>query len=757
MKQTSISVREIVEFVMRSGDIDSGFYSLERAKNGILAHKKLQEKYTPDFQSEVTFIHKQIIEDVEFNIEGRADGVSRSLGIVDEIKSTTRPLSEIEKDTFPLHFSQAKCYAYFLALEEDLSEVTVTLTYYQLETEEIKVLREVYKREELEEFFTDLLKKYLNFIGIILDHKELRDFSKDILKFPFDEYRSGQRRLAVAVYRNIENKRKIFIEAPTGIGKTMSTLFAAIKGFNKFHEKIYYLTGRSTGKLQAESAVDRLISNSLDVKSTVVTAKEKICINDNFKCNPRECKYAKGHFDRVNEAILDIYKNEKKFNQKIISEYAILHRVCPFELQMDLVNFSDIVVCDYNYVFDPTVYIRDLDSAVKKYTILVDEAHNLVDRGREMYSHELYLETFLNLSKNVPKKYRTATKHIKKSIEMMREFISKTSYSYYLKEKFISTLELLILQLNKILVDDKELPSYDEVLNSYFDIFRYLKISEFFDENFVEVRIKDSHIKIMCMNMNEIFKKRTFNSTGVTFFSATLTPMKYFGNLLGADENTDYMRLESPFPKENLLVLATDDISVTYRDRDFSVEDVRDALYDFSSVGGNFIFFFPSYSYMLKVYEIFVEKKEAILQEKDMTEKDREDFLKHFDGENVVAFCVLGGVFSEGIDLPGKKLSGVAVVTVGLPMISYERNIMKAHFLEAGFYYAYTVPGIVKISQAGGRVQRSMTDIGAVLLIDNRINLPMYSSILPKHWDVRTIGKNMIKYKVNEFFRKFNS
>ena len=759
MKEVKISVRNLIEFVKRSGDIDRRFFSNKRAIEGIKAHQKIQKSYTKNYLTEVFLRTHEEIEDINFTVEGRADGIEVAESVtIDEIKSTTRDLEELEKEENLMHWAQAKCYAYIYAKEKGLDDINVMLTYYQLETEEVIHIKRAFSFGELRDFFISTLMEYLEFSRRIVEWKEIRDESIKSLKFPFKNFRKGQRELSVAVYNTIDDKNKLFVEAPTGIGKSISTIFPTIKAMGEDKiDKAFYLVARSTGKNAAKDALEKLLNKKLKVKITIVTAKDKICLNDKVSCNPKDCPYAKGHFDRVNDAIIDIFDSCDNFSRENIEKFAKLHMVCPFEYQLDLLDFSDFIVCDYNYIFDPTVYLkRFFENTMLRFTLLVDESHNLLERGREMYSSEVFLDDLINLYEILPKKRKTARKHLNNAIEEFKNLGDKTFYSYESFVKFNGEIEKTIFAMNDFLTKDKDVENYEKGLDIYFSLFKYIKILEYYNEDFVSIKSGES-VKIKSLDIAPIFQNILKVPKSSVFFSATLSPIKYYGKLLGANNDTNYYKIKSPFDPKNLIVFRNQNISTVYRDRENAINEIVKNLEIFTEDDGNYIFFFPSYSFMESVYKKYIEEnKGAIKQNREMTEREREEFLNNFTfSSNTTAFAVMGGVFSEGIDLIGERLKGVAIITVGLPGLSYERNILKVHFQKKynkGYEYAYIYPGMIKVVQSAGRVIRTEDDKGKVLLIDKRFSYEPYKFLLPNHWKVYDF---MDSAEISEILREF--
>ena len=751
--QIKVSVRNLVEFVLRSGDIDNSFMSMTRALEGTKAHQKVQSSYGHEYSAEVTLRHNVYYDNFVIQIEGRADGIFTFPDevIIDEIKSTTKDLEDIQ-DNNELHWAQAKCYGYIYCVQDNLDCIGIQLTYFNIESEEKKIFKRKYTREELEKFFFNLTDKYIEWASITFYWGEKRDKSIKSLNFPFSSYRKGQRELAVATYRTIEEGKKLFAQAPTGIGKTMSTLFPSIKAIGEeIASKIFYLTAKTITREVPIASMEMMLKKGLRAKTLVITAKEKICLNDETKCNPRDCQYAKGHYDRVNDAIMDIFENEDLITRNVAVSYAKKHNVCPFEFILDVSLWADIVICDYNYVFDPQVYLkRFFESPKEDYVFLIDEAHNLVDRSREMFSVEINKKSFLDIRDIFKEEYKPIYKAINKVNSIMNKLKKDLNVKgeYYQREEitdFYYPIKKLITVLEPWLVEEKKHEDYDKVLDLYFTLITFIKIADLYDSHYVtyiKEEYGDLFFKLYCVDSSYLLKEASMRGRSSIFFSATLTPLDYHMDLLGGIKEDYDIKLSSPFPRENLCLMIGNNISTRYKDREKTYDDIVNYIESFIfSRKGNYFVFFSSYVYMTAIYELLLEKNQGlniIIQNSNMSEVEREEFLNRFDEEeNIIAFAVMGGIFSEGIDLTGEKLIGAIVVGVGLPMICFERNIIKDYFdhnIGEGFEYAYVYPGMNKVLQAAGRVIRSPEDRGAIILIDDRYKTNRYKSLFPNEW-----------------------
>lgn len=751
-----ISVREIIEFILKSGDLSSEYMGSSKAVEGTKAHRFIQKGRPEEYISEVPIIYSIDLKDIYFEISGRIDGIYKyeDRVVIDEIKSTSLSLEYIDEDYNLLHWAQAKCYAYIYADQNQLEDIEVQLTYVNRENQENKSFCKKFSFMELGEFFFNIINKYLDWIGKICKWTDLRDSSIKELEFPFETYRKGQRELAVGVYKTIKTSRKLFVQAPTGIGKTLAVTFPGLKSLGEGHvSKIFYLTAKTITRTAAENAFENLRNKGLKLKTLTITAKEKICFNEG-KCKMEECQYASGYFDRINEAVADIF-NLDNFNLDNIQEYSRKHMVCPFEYSLELSLWSDCIICDYNYVFDPRVYLkRFFTSGGKDFLFLIDEAHNLVDRAREMFSAELFKKEFLSLKRKTKKELPEIYEVVNKINTFFIEFRKKCDENgekYLIQSEPLKEINTLIRKFvdkcDSYFESRKKYDFHEDLLDLYFKGVSYIRISEFYDERYityVEKYSDDAKIKLFCIDPSYLLGEAMKRGKSSIMFSATLTPMDYFSYILGGEREDYKIRIPSPFPQSNLGLLLADNISTRYKNRELSYLKVAELIY--SAVRpkkGNYIAYFPSYKYMYDVLENFVSLDsgfDIIYQRPEMGEAEKEAFLGSFipDRDNtLVGFAVMGGMFGEGIDLAGDRLSGVAIVGVGLPQVCLERDILRQYFQDKndmGFEYAYIYPGMNKVLQAAGRVIRTENDRGVVLLVDERFSNYNYRELFPDEW-----------------------
>ncbi len=792
-----ISVRSLVGFILRSGDIDNRRTSApENAmQEGSRIHRMIQRQMGPEYQAEVGLRFAYDTGEYQILIEGRADGIiTQEAGVtIDEIKSTFHDLKKVKKPV-DMHLAQAKCYAAIYAIQNELFHIRVRMTYCQVETEELKYFHFDYTRQELQEWFEGLMEQYRRWADFSFRWQKERQESIRQLAFPFP-YREGQKDLVTYVYRTIYHRRKLFIEAPTGVGKTISTVFPAVKAMGEeLCERIFYLTAKTITRTVAENTYEILRERGLRFKSVILTAKEKICFMEETDCNPEYCPYARGHYDRINDAVYDLLCHEDSFSREKIEEYARRHQVCPFEMSLDMSLFSDGIICDYNYVFDPHAYLRRFfsEGMQGEYLFLIDEAHNLVERGREMYSAVLRKEDFLELKRTVRAYDERIAKNLdkcnKELLALKREcegFHIETSI-----DLFVRALMRLGTAIDDYLEDHDDSPVKKDILEFYFEVSHFLEMYEVADENYVtysEIASDGSYIvKLFCVNPGRNLLECMRRGRSTILFSATFLPIGYYKKLLGAEKGDYEVYAKSVFNPEKLGLYIGNDVTSKYTRRS-DTEFQRIAAYIDEIVSrrhGNYLLFFPSHAFLRQVYETYTEvynadgKVECILQGEHMNEQAREDFLNRFVGNeecvledvihmeiemeeerSLLGFCVMGGIFSEGIDLKKDSLIGAIIIGTGLPQVCNERELLKNYFDEQGengFDYAYRYPGMNKVMQAAGRVIRTEEDFGIVALLDERFLMPSYQKMFPREWKSQQIvNVDQIGHKVEAFWNEW--
>ncbi|MFC2164119.1 ATP-dependent DNA helicase, partial [Acidobacteriota bacterium] len=687
-KIISISVRDLVRFVLRSGDLSIMFRGSARTTSlaGIRAHQKIQKSRPPDYDEEVSVSYLYQTESHDLFLQGRMDGVYGQDGkvVIEEIKTTNRELDLFCDDQNDLHWGQVKTYAALFAAEHDLASVITRLTYYQIEKGEAKSFFKEFQTEELMAFMETLIKRYLTWIEKIEDWHTTRNSLIKTSDFPFPSYRKGQEEMEQDVYESIINFSQLILQAPTGIGKTVATLYPAIKALSEEHtQKIFFLTARTTGRVIAEKTLSELRNKGLRAKAVTITAREKICFNPDKSCTPDECDFARGFYDRINDAVEQFFSYDS-FNMETIKEVAMQHQICPFEYSLELALWADCIICDMNYAFDPRVYLKRffLDNPAQ-YTFLIDEAHNLVDRSREMFSASLKKSSFLKLRRQLKSKqsqvYKVAGKINAQFLAYKRNCEQEEQFNHEDRgpEDLLSLLIPFTHSLERWLLANPRSPSSKSTQDLYFEIIHFLRIADQFDTNYTTYYLQEGQeftVKLFCIDPSEQLKEAMKRSTSAVLFSATMTPLSYFSQILGCDESADQKTFPSPFPPENLCVLSTNSISTYYRHRARTKQSLTRLIGSFIQARkGNYLVFFPSYEYMRMVIPLYSQiypTHRILTQTPSMTEEDREGFLEEFSGERedtTVGFVVMGGIFGEAIDLDGDRLSGAVVVGVGLP------------------------------------------------------------------------------------------
>lgn len=775
-----ISVRNLVEFILQSGDIDNrtGGSDKDAMQQGGRMHRKIQKSMGSDYHAEVVLKYEIPCKGFILSLEGRADGIIETPEgvIVDEIKGIFKDLDKLSEPV-SVHQAQAKCYAYIYASQRKLDEIGVQMTYCNLDTEDIKRFQNVYLFQELDSWFWELIGKYEKWARYQIQWRKKRNASIKDVEFPF-AYREGQKELVTSVYRTILREKKLFIQAPTGVGKTIATVFPAVKAVGEeLGDKIFYLTAKTITRTVAWQAFDNLREQALRMKVIVLTAKEKICFCEETNCNPDACPYAKGHFDRVNDAVYELITTTDEFNREVIEEQARKWNVCPFEMGLDVSVWADAIICDYNYVFDPNAFLRRFFGEGNKgeYLFLIDEAHNLVERGREMYSASLYKEDFLKIKRLVKYEDGKLTGKLedcnKQLLELKREcegcqILNSVSHVYL---KLLS----LMAELERYLEECKNEEIRKEVLDFYFSVRMFVSTYERLDENYMiysELE-EDGRFKLRLFCVNPAGRLQEFLDKGnsTIYFSATLLPIHYYKKLLSTAKDDYAIYAESPFDTQKRQLLLGTDVSTKYTRRGEEMYG-RYAKYLIQVARvrvGNYIAFFPSYRFMEDVYEVFCDmlgdepEIETVMQSQYMSEEAREIFLENFEEDrdhSLMGFCVMGGIFSEGIDLAEDKLIGAVIIGTGLPQVCRERELLIQYFDGQGlrgFDYAYLYPGMNKVLQSAGRVIRTEEDRGVILLLDERFRDARYQEIFPREWKEYSLcNVGNVEDAIEEFWKR---
>lgn len=747
----SVSVRALAEFAFERGDLIPAARAAARMRDGVRGHQALQALLPVSWRPEVPVSRDILINGRTLRVHGRADAlyVDRKIVRVLEIKTTVKDPATILKFDYPEHWAQGEIYAALFCLNEGVDRAEVHLTYARLDGKKREYVEE-YDAVELIERLNAYAGPYLDWIATVDDWKDESRPTLDALVFPFDDYRQGQREMAKAIFLAMKNHTNAVIEAPTGIGKTAAALFGALKALGKgYVTAIFYLTARTTGRAAAEDALDRMRARGLAIRSVSITAKEKACPMDKPDC--MGCTYAAGYYDRRRDALKEAMRAQK-LDADAIADLAQRHELCPFELSLDISETADVVICDYNYAFDPRVRLKRYFDTKSRAGLLVDEAHNLAGRARDMLSAELSGARLAKLRQLAARFEGKDSPMVRLMGELLQSFDGREAERESLSE-LPEDLAAAVRRFTEI-ADELE-PVEPEIVEFVYDAQWFARVAKQFDPDcyraLIEPEDKYLSVRLWCFDPSKHLKKALGHVGGAALFSATLAPMDYYAELLGANGEDDAaLRLESPFPRENLLALRMS-VAVGMKDRERTLTAVTQIIHAMAEAKpGNYLACFPSYAYMTQAfrrYRLLWPYDDVISQESGMSERARGEFISRFQpapARSLVAFVVLGGVFAEGVDLPDDRLSGAAIVSTGIPQLSFERELLREQLDDAddgGYDAAYTYPGLRRVLQAAGRVIRTETDRGVVLLIDARYRQEKYRALMPPHWDVQDVKK----------------
>ncbi len=764
MVKIELSVHDLVDFILRTGNIDSRVFNISTMQEGSKIHRSYQslqgEKYIPEYFLKYDFEYDKYL----YSISGRCDGLiigDNNEITIDEIKSTNISLNIFSKENKKWHLGQAEVYALMYCLNEEISKINVRLTYISQTDGSILINNYKYTKKRLLSKVFSYLQKYSAFLDSQKDFEKLKISSLKNMQFPFPFFRNGQEEMINLTYKCVENREIYFFEASTGIGKTISLLYGALEGLrdNKC-KRIFYLSAKNSGFESIINAIKLIYNKGVHIKTIQITSREKICTNKNpnKRCNPDECPFAKDYYSKLYEIIIYSLNNYDTFDKNIILEISKKFEVCPFELALDLSTRCDFIICDYNYLYDPTVYLRrffDEQNNTKDSFILVDEAHNLVDRSRNMYSASISKDEITNSMEELKKlKSKKLYHNLLEINENIEQFKNKFTISnVFTLEEIDENLISLINKFknNYILFKKKDYLSKTLASDNLSLLFNsFLTILDFYNQHNFKINVykngENITISINCLDASPYIKEISNKQIATIFFSATLSPIEYYEKLLLGDETYKHFSWESPFENNNLLVLVKNDISIKYKDRDLTMGNVLYDIYQFiKGKIGNYIVFSPSFEYLLKLKDLVLKSSlfnnyDIFFQEKNMKQEEKELFLDKFIKNPIkttIAFCVNGGSFSEGIDLVDSRLIGVVIIGVGFPSISYENSQLSEYFNNNGlngFEFTFINPGINKIMQSVGRVIRSEKDRGIALLIDKRYSYKNYSFLFKDIW-----------------------
>ena len=743
----------VMSLLFTSGDIDN------RTKT---TPKKLIEKsYEVEKQIKEDYNIKLNRVELKKEIRDKKVRFSEMVPMIESSNTLTKGLAlidsfeEITEEMIRIPLSELKLYSYLYMNHKELDSINILLIFEDIEIRERIEKKFSFTYKEIEDFFNETMENYFKWIELTTKWNKERNESIKPLKFPFKQYRIGQEKLARGTYITIAQNKKMFAQAPTGVGKTISTIFPSIKAVGEEKiDKIFYLTAKTIGAKVAEESFDKMREQGLKFRNITLTAKDKVCFKGKAKCNPVACEYARNYYGKLNNVILEMLEKESVFTREVIEDYARKNKMCPFELSLDLSLYSDAVICDYNYVFDPNVYLKRYfeEGAQCNCTFLIDEAHNLVDRARNMYSAEINTKVLTNALEVCTGDFSSVSKLILDVLKIIGVYEQKCIRNEYSSTEFPSDLANAIARLSETLSSlfhrskNRNLNDFDKLSELYTACNQFVSISELYDDCYIFYleQKENTILKLFCIDPSENLKRGYAKGKSAVIFSATLSPLGYFRDILGGDKDSFGVVLDSPFDIKNREILVVDNISTRYKDRESSYDAIVEQIDAvISCKTGNYMVFLPSFEYMNKIKERFNIKYpnvKTISQDNIMSELEREVYLSKFKNkptQTMVSFNVISGIFSEGIDFKGDKLIGSIIVGVGLPMICLERDVVKDYFQRQngyGFDFSYTFPGINRVVQAAGRVIRTDDDKGIIMLIDDRFKTPKYKSLFPKEW-----------------------
>lgn len=779
-----ISVRNLVEFVFRQGDLSFFLGPSPSAIEGIRAHQVIQNSRPEPYRKEVPVSILIQDEEIELKVEGRIDGVfdHPDIPMIEEIKTTLSDTLFDSANGKEVHWAQLKVYAYIYGMQKEATRMKTQLTYFHLLKNKTTQHLAEFTMDELEDFFHRVIGAYIDWIKVIIQWQRTRDRSIEAATFPYPAYRKGQKELAKAVYYTLLEGKRMMVQAHPGIGKTMAIIFPALKILARGETgKIFYLTARTTGQQAAEEAVSELGEQGLRLKRVTITAREKICPYNHYECSS-DCPLAAGYFDRLSDGLTYAFQHHDDLSRHEVEKISEQLRLCPYAFSRELALWADMVIADFNYAFDPGASLQyfsaDNGDALPP-ILLVDEAHNLVDRGREMYSVEIRKSEIMKMRKSFkgdsPEIHRQLTNLNNRLNRIKRRIINENNP--FLEPKELKGLmrqqRKCMDQLITRLMSPRPIPFMRQFLELMGTVLGFIRIRDMHDksyQNFGEYQemSRDFRLKLFCMDPSNHLEQIYRQCQGIIMFSATMSPMPYYKRLLGLEECIE-LKVPSPFPAENFRLMINSHISTLYRQREASKKEVGRAILAMVRQRlGNYFAFFPSYQYLIKVQEVIVQENQdlnIVAQTPNMTASERKNYLSHFvDTEDpersTLGLAVMGGIFGEAIDLPGNRLLGVAIVGVGLPAITLEGELMKEYFAEgglAGFDYAYQFPGLNRVFQGIGRVIRSEQDRGIALLIDQRYAQHRYYAHLTQQWQpVLVKNQEEMEQQLASFWEKAN-
>jgi len=748
-----LGIRQLVEFCCRSGDLGFDGGPSASAMEGIQTHQKIQRRYRKEAIAEAPVKLEICIDEYDIELSGRVDLLfeHETPPRIEEIKTVYSFMNDFSTNYDEPHWAQAKCYAVAYAMDHKLDEIAVSLNYVNLFNQREHRQTRIFTRLELETFLRETLRRYIDWYKMVSKQRERLIDSAKVLAFPFVDFRQQQHRFAASVYRSIKQSHRLLAEAPTGSGKTISTLFPSVKAIGEeLTDQIIYLSAKTSGQNEARKAIEAMIDKGLQVTYLIVQAKAKCCscVNDETEIDESgKCSRTLGFYDRLPAARESLFRTGK-LDSEAIKLAAAEYCLCPFELSLQMLPWMDIVICDLNYIFDPLVQLSYFKSDRKRKVLLIDEMHNLVDRGRQMYSASLSRRQIKLAAKS--RNSATMVRAINGIGNALDRFTRQQANAETVSNEVPVTLTRAISrfgeQLGLDLFGNKRIPA--ETLDFGKAIFRFQCIGNLYSDHHRTITTRpvvQREVQLMCLNAFEYLQQTYPLFDAICGFSATLSPVGYFHQALGLDDKCRSLKLESSFPPDRLQVNICSYVDTRYRQRDGYIDQICATIERcYAARPGNYLVFFSSYAFMQKVHDHFEKHYAGIdtmVQVRAASDQQRVEFLSHyFDRTNTLGFAIMGGVFAEGIDYVGSALIGTIIVGVGMPQANTQQQLIQQDFDAMqlnGFDFAYRFPGLTRVQQSAGRVIRSDTDYGVIILLDQRFQRADYQQHFPPHWQTR--------------------
>jgi len=767
-KPIKLGIRQLVEFACRSGDLGYDGGPSPSALEGIQTHQKIQKRYRNAASAEQVVKLEITIDEYDIELGGRVDLLfaDETPPRVEEIKTVYSFMSDFTNDYDEPHWAQVKCYAVAYALEHQLDAIAVSLNYVNLFNQQEHRQTRNFQRAELETFLEEVLRRYIDWYHLVSQHHDRLVNSANALAFPFENFRAQQHRFAASVYRSIKQNISLLAEAPTGSGKTISTLFPSVKAIGEdIADQIIYLSAKTSGQNEALKAIGAMIDTGLQASYLIVQAKAKACacLHDETEIDENgKCRRTLGFYDRLPAAREALFR-QGKLSSETIKAIADEHSLCPFELSLQMLPWIDIVVCDLNYIFDPLVQLSYFRTDRKRKLLLIDEMHNLVDRARQMYSASISRSQIKLAAKcDNSAAVSRAISSIGKALDLAtRQQTKAETISNEVPAALTRAINRFSEKLGLDLFGNKRISA--QTLDFAKALFRFQCIANLYADHHRTIATRPVHqreIRLLCLNAFEYLQKIYPLFHAVCGFSATLSPAGYFHQALGLIEKTQSLKLESSFPPDNLQVNICSYVDTRYRQRDSYIAQICTTIERcYAAKPGNYLVFFSSYAFMQKVHDHFAAhyaEIDTMVQMRAANDQQRAEFLSHyFERNNTLGFAIMGGIFAEGIDYVGSALIGTIIVGVGMPQANTEQQLIQQDFDAMqlnGFDFAYRFPGLTRVQQSAGRVIRSDTDYGVVILLDQRFQRADYRQHFPPHWqtshcpDLDTLERSLIEF-----------